>query len=146
VGLASSDPFGAVQSAVLYVSGKLAELPSTLKPMPTNYCWLTWKITKGRALLGLCVFDWVTNSEEDWKAPCDGFMMLLVASWRRKANKSSSQTKGCAYGLILLPSGDKSQYRRVGFFYFGKGPGYSRDSPWNNRLFKGKQVQKIQLI
>jgi hypothetical protein len=147
VDLIGSNPFGAVRNAVLSLSGKLAPLPSMLHLMlPSSFCWPTWKIYKRSALLGVCDFDWITDFEESLQAPGVGMMMLLIASWGKEARKTSSQTKKCTYGLILLPTGNESEYRRVGVCYFGKGAGFSNDSPWNNRLFRGREVQTVHLV
>ena len=73
--------------------------------------------------------------------------MLLVASWSHKVKKPlGEQTRMASCGLILRPSGENNQYQRVGLCYFANGPGFSRDAPWNNRLFRGKEAQNIQLI
>jgi len=146
VDLTGSNPFGAVRNAVLSLSGKLAPLPSMLHLMPSTFRWPTWKISKRSALLGVCEFDWMTDFEESWQAPGVGMMMLLIASWGKGAHKTSSQTYKCAYGLILLPTGNENEYRRVGVFYFGKGAEFSHDSPWKNRLFRGRKVQTIHLV
>jgi hypothetical protein len=147
VDLIGSNPFGAVRNAVLSLSGKLAPLPSMLHLMaPSTFRWPRWKIYERSALLGVCDFDWITDFEESLQAPGVGMMMLLIASWGKGARKTSSQTKKCTYGLILLPTGNESEYHRVGVCYFGKGAGFSNDSPWNNRLFRGREVQTIHLV
>lgn len=72
--------------------------------------------------------------------------MLHVASWGKEARKASSQTEKGAWGLILLPTSNENEYFRVEIFYFGMDGDLSQDSPWNNRLFKGREFQTISLV
>jgi hypothetical protein len=146
VDLSSGNPFGAVGNAVLSLSGKLAALPSTLQLMPSSFSSPTWKISKGSALLGVCELDWITDREDSWQAPNVRMVMLLVVSWGKGVRDVPGQANKCAYGLILIPTDNDNEYRRVGVFYCGKGGEFANDSPWNNRLFKGLKVQTIYLI
>jgi hypothetical protein len=66
--------------------------------------------------------------------------MLLIASWGKGAYKASSQANKCVYGLILLPTANKNEYRYIGVFYCSQGGEFSEDSLWNNRLFIGQKV------
>lgn len=140
------DPYGVVASAILTLSGKLAPLSSVRYFQPSKYILPSWEILKGSALLGIANLDWITNEDDDQMLCSVGLRMLLIASWGKGSHKPSNGRGKCAYGLILLPTGNENEYRRVGVFSFGKGGKFADDSPWNNRLFRGQKALTINLV